>query len=251
MFDHEELRSMSPQERQRLRQALAALDDPDPRVSRGGDRRRKILLAGVVICCVVLVVWIGVLAATLPRYYRAGSWRGAWVGFDLALLAAFAATGWAAWRRRQLLVISLVVLATLLCCDAWFDVVLDARTKGFELSLLSALVIELPLAAVAILSTRRLLRSTYSVMLRARGYCGPLPRLRQIPLIGMARDRHLSELLAAPDEELAGADKELAGADEQLSAEPAGPMTAEHAHAAHLAAGQPDRQDPGNGRRQR
>ena len=213
MFDHDELRKMSPQERLRLRQALAALDSPDPRASRSGGRRRKLLLAGLIICCVVLAVWIGVLAATLPRYYRAGSWRGAWVGFDIALLVAFAVTGWAAWRRRQLLIICLVVLATLLCCDAWFDVVLDARTKGFELSLLSALVIELPLAAVAILAVRRLLRSTYSVVLRSRGYCGPLPRLRAIPLIGMERRRQLHELLAAPDEELAGVDEQLAGAD--------------------------------------
>jgi hypothetical protein len=234
VFDHEELRNMSPQERLRLRQALAVLDEPDP-LSRGGERRRQLFLVGVVICCVVLVVWIGVLAATLPRYYRAGSWRGAWVGFDVALLAAFATTGWAAWRRRQLLIICLVVLATLLCCDAWFDVVLDARTKGFELSLLSALVIELPLAGVAVLAARRLLRSTYSVMLHARGYCGPLPRLRQIPLIGMQRERQLSVLLAAPDEQLVGADEHVAGAEEQSSTEADGPMTAEHAHGAHIA----------------
>jgi hypothetical protein len=250
VFDHEELRRMSPQERLRLRQALAALDDPDPRVSRGGEQRRKLLLAGIVICCVVLIVWIGVLAATLPRYYRAGSWRGAWVGFDMGLLAAFAATGWAAWRRRQLLIICLVVLATLLCCDAWFDVVLDARTSGFELSLLSALVIELPLAALAILGTRRLLRSTYSVMLRSRGYCGPLPGLRQIPLIGMERVRQLTELLAAPDEELVGADEQVAGAEEQPSAESAGSMTAEHPHGAHIAAEQPPGRDVDTGRDQ-
>jgi hypothetical protein len=42
-----------------------------------------------------------------------------------------------------------VVLATLLCCDAWLDVVLDTRTSGFELSLLSAVVIERPLAILA------------------------------------------------------------------------------------------------------
>jgi hypothetical protein len=234
VFEYEELRSMSPQQRLRLRQALAELDEPDPRASSGGERRRKLFLAGVIICCVVLVVWIGVLAATLPRFYRAGSWRGAWVGFDIALLVAFAVTGWAAWRRRQLLIISLVVLATLLCCDAWFDVVLDARTKGFELSLLSALVIELPLAGVAIITARRLLRSTYSVMLRSRGYCGPLPRLRQIPLIQTARDRHLTDLLAAPDEELVGADEQLAGADQT-------------AHGADLAVEEPSRQDVENG----
>jgi hypothetical protein len=250
VIDHEELRSMSPQERLRLRQSLAALDDPDPRVSQGGERRRKLVLAGTVICCVVLVVWIGVLAATLPRYYRAGSWRGAWVGFDIGLLAAFAATGWAAWRRRQMLIICLVVLATLLCCDAWFDVVLDARTSGFELSLLSALLIELPLAALAILGTRRLLRSTYSVLLRSRGYCGPLPGLREIPLMGVQRARHLTELLAAPDEELVGTDEHMAGADEQPAAESAGPMTAERAHGAHIAAEEPSGRDVDTGRGQ-
>lgn len=254
MFDHEELRNMSPQERLRLRQALAALDAPDHRASRGGgEQRRKLLLAGLIICCVVIAVWIGVLAVTLPRYYRAGSWRGAWVGFDVGLLVAFAATGWAAWRRRQLLIICLVVVATLLCCDAWFDVVLDARTKGFELSLLSALVIELPLAALAILAVRRLLRSTYSVMLRSRGYCGPLPRLRSIPLIGIEpeRQRHLSELLAAPDEHLAGADEHLVGADGHLHAEAARPEAAESANATHLTAEHPPPPGPDSGRGRR
>ena len=105
----------------------------------------------IVASCILLAAWIGVLAVTLPRFYHTGSWRGAWVGFDVALLAAFAATGWAAWRRRQLLIISLVVLATLLLCDAWFDVVLDVRTAGFFASLLSALLVELPLAMLAIL----------------------------------------------------------------------------------------------------
>jgi hypothetical protein len=38
----------------------------------------------------------------------------------------------------------------LLCCDAWFDVVLDSHTRGFEVSLLSALLVELPLAVLAI-----------------------------------------------------------------------------------------------------
>ena len=204
MVDEEELRRMSPQERLELRQALAALDDQDARASKAVDRRRKIIVVAIIICSLALAAWIGVLASTLPRYYRAGDWRGAWVGFDLAELAAFAVTGWAAWRRRQILIICLVVLATLLCCDAWFDVVLDARTKGFELSLLSALVIELPLALLAILGARRLLRMTNAVMLRYRGECAPLPRLRQIPLVGLGPGRPLTDLLSEPEEQLAG-----------------------------------------------
>jgi hypothetical protein len=61
------------------------------------------------------------------------------------------------------LIICLVVLATLLFCDAWFDVVLDARTAGFEISLLSVVVIELPPATLAGWGARRLLQ--------ARGHC--------------------------------------------------------------------------------
>ena len=205
MVDYEDLRRMSPQQRLRLRQMLAELDAPDVAARRLSQRRRTILLALVSVCCVVLAAWIGVLAVTLPRYYRAGDWRGAWVGFDIALLLTFAATGWAAWRRRQILIICLVVLATLLCCDAWFDVVLDARTSGFEVSLLSAILIELPLATLAILGARRLVRVTSAVMRRYRGESGPVPRLREIPLAGVGPDRPLSDLLTGPEHHLPAA----------------------------------------------
>jgi hypothetical protein len=205
MFDEAELRRMSPQERLRLRRTLAELDGQDASVGHVGDRRRAIVLVVIIVCCVCLAAWTGLLAATLPHYYRAGGWRGAWVGFDIALLATFAATGWASWRRRQILIICLVVLATLLCCDAWFDVVLDARTSGFELSLLSAIVVELPLAAFAILGARRLLRMTTAMMLKYQGRSGQVPRLRTIPLVGVEPGRPLSDLLAEPDGQLAEA----------------------------------------------
>jgi hypothetical protein len=225
VLDDEELRGMSPQERHTLLRALTALEDrapdgatlpggstlPDPRLfpdsrplpdSRlpyiggpGSERRRAIALAVIIGCCVALAVWTAVLALTLPRYYRAGGWRGAWVGFDLALLVAFATTGWAAWRRRQVLIVCLIVLATLLCCDAWFDVVLDAHTRGFELSLLSAVLIELPLAAFAILAARRLLRMTMGIIGAPGASAGHLPRLRQVPLLGLGPADHLRDLL--------------------------------------------------------
>ena len=137
MVDDEDLRRMSPQQRLRLRQMLAELDVLDPSARRVSQRRRTILLAVVIVRRSLLPPG----SECSPRRRRGTTgpdWRGAWVGFDIALLVTFAATGWAAWRRRQILIIRLVVLATLLCCDAWFDVVLDARTSGFEVSLLSA-----------------------------------------------------------------------------------------------------------------
>jgi hypothetical protein len=202
MFDEEQLRSMSADERQELMCTLAAMDPPGLGPAREGERRRRIALIAIVICCLVLAAWTGLLAASLPRYYRTGGWRGAWVGFDIALLAAFVATGWAAWRRRQILIVCLIVLATLLCCDAWFDVVLDARTSGFWLSLISALLVELPLAALATFGARRLLRMTSGVLLRYQGHGGPTPRLRELRLVGTAGGRPLHDLLttATPGE---------------------------------------------------
>jgi hypothetical protein len=198
MLSEEQLRDMSPKERKELRRVLAAMDPPELTPDPAGERRRKLVLAFIIVCVVVLAAWTGLLAATLPRYYRAGGWRGAWVGFDIALLLAFAATGWASWRRRQVLIVSLTVLATLLCCDAWFDVVLDARTSGFWLSLASAVLVELPLAALAIGGARRLLRITIGVVLEYQGHSGPVPRLRDMPLIGTSVERPLSDLLADP-----------------------------------------------------
>jgi hypothetical protein len=198
VFDEDQLREMSHSERHRLMRALAAAEHADPGADHVSRRRRAIALTVIIVCCVVLAVWIGVLAVTLPRYYRSGGWRGAWVGFDLALLTAFAVTGWAAWRRRQVLIICLVVLATLLCCDAWFDVLLDARTKGFELSLLSAVFIELPLAGLAILGARRLLRLSISVVRRYEGETGDAPSLRQAKIIGGSPGSHLSDLFNEP-----------------------------------------------------
>ncbi len=200
MYSEEELRSLSPAQRREMRCALARLEDSEPAATPGGNRRRAIGLACIIFCCVVVAIWIGVLAVKLPRYYRVGGWRGAWVGFDLALLAAFAATGWAAWRRRQVLLICLVVLATLLCCDAWFDVVLDARTKGFEYSLLTAVLIELPLAAFAIWRARQLLRLTVGRIRLFEGKPGPVPPLRKVPMLGAESGAPLYDLFTAdPD----------------------------------------------------
>ena len=183
MFDEAELRQMSPRERAKLMQALAVLDMPRL-ANAGSNQRRRWFLVSTIACCVILAAWIGVLAVTLPKFYRAGDWRGAWVGFDLAELAAFTATAWAAWRGRQLLIMCLLVLATLLLADAWFDVTLDLRTSGFLFSLLSALLIEIPLAVAALLAARRLLRLTIGRIRTREGLVGPVPPLWRIPLFG-------------------------------------------------------------------
>jgi hypothetical protein len=184
MFDEAELRRMSPEERATLARTLATIDLPLPADDPVAQRRRKLLIVFTIACSVALAAWIGVLEVKLPRDYRAGGWRMAWVGFDGALLLTFVATAWSAWRRRQILILCLVVLAALLCCDAWFDTTLDWGTRGFLIALLSALLVELPLAALALIGARRLLRVTLHRMEALGGTTGPLPAFWRVPLFG-------------------------------------------------------------------
>jgi hypothetical protein len=206
LFDADELRKLSPRQRQQLIRDLVSLDGQST-AAPGSSWKWDAVLIVIVASCIILAAWTGYLAVTLPRFYRAGSWRGAWVGFDIALLASFAAAGWAAWRRRQLLIIALCVLATLLICDAWFDVVLDVLTTGFWTSLASALIIELPLALIAIVIARRLLRITIGQIMRSEGLTGPVPPLWQIPLIGPTSGTPLKRLKAARAQHRADAAK--------------------------------------------
>jgi len=210
VFDEEQLRSMSSEDRARLLRTIAEIDatspvhtssvHTSPATARPGSRRRRMVVVLVIaICCVLLAAWTAMLAATLPMQYRAGGWRGAWVGFDVALLIALGATGWAAWHGRQVLILCLTVVATLLLCDAWFDVVLDIRTRGFTMSLLTALAVEVPLAVLAVLGARRLLR----LSLGRAGYRswppGRRPSLWRMPLFGEPPAAEFRELQPARD----------------------------------------------------
>lgn len=182
MLDEAELRQMTPQERARLLRAISAIDEQhlldDPRLLRW--RRLGVRVTAAV--CVVLAGWTAVLALTLPARYTTTEWRPAWVGFDIALVLAFAVTGWALWQRRQVVIGCLIVTATLLFCDAWFDLALDWGTSGFWLSLGSALVAELPVAALLIFRARWLMRLTMRMVMAHTGHVGPVPSLWRIPL---------------------------------------------------------------------
>ena len=184
MFDEADLRRMTSEERASLARALARLHAESLAPTPLSQRRRRLLISASLLGVLVLAVWIAVLEVKLPRHYRAGGWRSTWVGFDIGLLLVFAATAWAAWQRRQVLIVCLMVLATLLCCDAWFDTTLDWGTNGFMLSLLSALLVELPLAVVALIGARRLLRLTIGRREVLAGSSGPVPSFWRVPLFG-------------------------------------------------------------------
>ncbi len=112
------------------------------------------LLAGTAVC---LVPWTVYLAHTLPDRYDTGQWRAAWVGFDVALLLCFAAGAWLGLRRRRAAVPLLSATAAMLCCDAWFDVMLGWTSAERWASVALAVFVEIPVAVVLALAARRLL----------------------------------------------------------------------------------------------
>jgi hypothetical protein len=198
VIDKAELRRMSQAERQELARLLAELDEPPSaeapgaaRIARATNlervgpyrndpvlrRERRLALLVAAACCLILAGWIVVLAATLPHHFDAHHWRALWVNFDVFLLAAFAATAWAIWRERQVLILLLVLTGTMLCCDAWFDVGTSLATSGFWISLLSAACAELPLAFLAFAGAWRLLKATVSA---AAGASAPI-QAAQVP----------------------------------------------------------------------
>jgi hypothetical protein len=108
--------------------------------------------------CLGLAAWMVTMAATLPAHYVAGHWDTAWVGFDAILLVSLAATGWTAWRASPLAPAAAVTTAALLVCDAWFDLTTANTGPDLLTSASSAVLLELPLAALAALFAYRQLR---------------------------------------------------------------------------------------------
>ena len=180
VIEKAELRRMSQAERRELAAMLAELEASHPDQTQVGQyradpyridpvlrRERRLALLVSAACCVFLAGWIVLLAATLPHHFDAHHWRAVWVNFDVFLLAAFAATAWAIWRQRQVLILLLMLTGTMLCCDAWFDVGTSLATSGLWISVLSAVFAELPLAFLAFAGARRLLRATVAASILA------------------------------------------------------------------------------------
>lgn len=120
---------------------------------RGGelsaDNARLVRWAGpaFLLFSVALVPWTVYLGYTLPTRQLSPHYNIAWVGFDVMLLVVLAATGYFALQRSLYLAVAATAAATLLVVDAWFDVMTSPGSQFLE-SLATALLIELPLAAV-------------------------------------------------------------------------------------------------------
>ena len=181
MLSDAQIASMTKEERAMLSNRLVAFNEDLVRDTEATRKRRRRIIDVLLIACLVLIPWIVVLGLTLPHRYVADHWAVAWVGYDLALLCALATTAWAAWRRRQIVILASLITGTMLIVDAWFDIVTDSTTRDLIISVVTAVAGELPLAALAFLGAFRLIRLTTYTARSLAGERGDLP-LRRIPL---------------------------------------------------------------------
>ena len=185
MLSDDELRSLSKDELDDLRRRLAQAARDMPSLTAGNERRRRFVTI-MTISTLGLIPWVIVLAATLPKHYIAGHWTLTWVGFDLALLSSLGLTAYFAWRRRQAVIVLALVSAALLACDAWFDITTSTGTLDVVVALVSASLLELPLAGMLFAVAHQLLRAATDDARRSdRGSKAPSGPLRT-PLFGVS-----------------------------------------------------------------
>jgi hypothetical protein len=133
---------------------------------------------------VFLVPWTLWLTFTLPSRHLTEHYDLAWVGFDIGLATAVAATAWAAVRRLAWLVPLAAVTGTMLVCDAWFDIVTSQGGSEIVEAALEAVFGELPLAAICayvVLDVERF-EATFA------GWRRPTPAARRAALRAMSDD---------------------------------------------------------------
>jgi len=171
-----QIAALTPEQRRdlitRLEKPLSEVIDP---ALLG--RIRRIRLGLMIGGSMAMVPWLGYLSVTLPENYVAHNWPVTWIGFDILLVVFMVATAVLGYLRRQLLVQAAFTTGVLLICDAWFDL-MTAGPRDVWLSVLTALLIEVPLAVFMIFGAQRLLRLT---MMRL-WLLNPRMRLWHLPL---------------------------------------------------------------------
>jgi hypothetical protein len=146
-------------------------------------RGRRLMLELLWVCTFALVGWAVYIGVSLPHDYDARHWDLAWSGFDGLEILALGATAFFGWRGRQLVVGTAIAAATLLVCDAWFDIALDLGTPAVWGSLASAAFVELPLAFFLVNRVRLLLRITVLQLFPDTDEKGRSMSLGRLPLL--------------------------------------------------------------------
>ena len=105
------------------------------------------------------IPWTVYLAVSLPKREFDTHYRGAWVGFDLLLVAAIVLTAYYAFKVDTRVQLPATATATLLIVDAWFDVMTAGGRKATGQALLMALCVEIPGAVFSLYLVQRVNRN--------------------------------------------------------------------------------------------
>ncbi len=198
---------MTHDERRELARVLAAIDLPHPLLDPRLRRRRRLGLMIMAACCVALAAWIAILLLTLPGRYTTSNWQAVWVGLDIAELLGFAATAWAAWHQRQVVIFLMIITGTLLLCDAWFDLTLNYGSSDFTASIASAVLAEIPLAFLMFAAARQLVRVSVQTLMQLSGVSGPVPPLWRVPLFADGLEECLPARFRPPADVVTAGDR--------------------------------------------
>ena len=125
-----------------------------------------------------LIPWTVFLAIKLPIRYQAHHWTLLWVGFDVILMVVLAYTAWAAWFRRQVMVVMAIVAGTMLAADVWFDVITSLGRRGEWVTITTALLAELPGSIFFFWLARKVILRSISNVYRLAGMGNAPVRLR-------------------------------------------------------------------------
>jgi len=120
------------------------------------------------ICSLVLLPWTVWLYQSLPSRATADNWDVAWAGFDVALAIALLATAIGALRCASWTQGAAAAAATLLVCDAWFDVMTSRTGHELEIAVVMAVAAEGPLALLCLWVARNSERVSEWSAARAR-----------------------------------------------------------------------------------
>jgi hypothetical protein len=185
MLSDDDLRSLSKDDLEDLMRRLASVAGDLPSLTAGNQRRRRFVVI-MTIATLGLIPWVIVLAVTLPKHYIAGHWTLTWVGFDLGLLSTLGLTAYFAWRRRQAVIVLAFISAAILTCDAWFDITTSSGSVDVVVAVVSAVLVELPLAVMLFAVAHQLLAAATAQARRSdRG--SPMPsRSFKTPLFGVS-----------------------------------------------------------------
>jgi hypothetical protein len=153
-----QIAALTPDQRRdlirRLEQPLSEVIDP-VLLSRIRRVRLSLMIGG----SIAMIPWLVYLSLTLPQNYIAHNWTATWVGFDVLLVVFMLATAVLGYLRRQVLVLAAFTSGVLLICDAWFDL-MTAGPDDVWLAVVTALLIEVPLAIFMIRGAQRIMRLT-------------------------------------------------------------------------------------------